>query len=154
MSCSDSSMPGGQPSTMQPRAGPWLSPKLVTVNSVPMVLPDMCSPASGRRVFGMSAVILACVCDLAAVLCELCVREHEHASTAVFELQPCERHVRKRFGQRALRIPDLDDEHAARLQMIASLREDPPHDVQAVSPSVQPLLGLAVILIGELRHLD
>ena len=36
-----SSSPGGQPSTMQPSAGPWLSPKVVTVNSLPKVLPDM-----------------------------------------------------------------------------------------------------------------
>jgi len=33
--------PGGQPSTMHPMAGPWLSPKVVTVNSFPKVLPDM-----------------------------------------------------------------------------------------------------------------
>ena len=33
--------PGGQPSTTQPIAGPWLSPKLVTRNSVPRVLPDI-----------------------------------------------------------------------------------------------------------------
>jgi hypothetical protein len=26
---------------MQPMAGPWLSPKVVTVNSLPMVLPDI-----------------------------------------------------------------------------------------------------------------
>ena len=36
-----SSSPGGQPSTMQPSAGPWLSPKVVTVNSLPMELPDI-----------------------------------------------------------------------------------------------------------------
>ena len=41
MSCSDSSRPGGQPSTMQPSAGPWLSPKLVTQKRWPNVLPDM-----------------------------------------------------------------------------------------------------------------
>ena len=34
-SASDSSMPGGQPSTMATRAGPWLSPAVVTVNSLP-----------------------------------------------------------------------------------------------------------------------
>ena len=33
--------PGGQPSMTQPMAGPWLSPKLVTRNSSPKVLPDM-----------------------------------------------------------------------------------------------------------------
>ena len=42
-SASPSSRPGGQPSTMQPSAGPWLSPKVVTVKSLPMLLPDMSS---------------------------------------------------------------------------------------------------------------
>jgi hypothetical protein len=47
MSASASSKPGGQPSTMQPIAGPWLSPKVVTRNSVPIVLPDIDQPAFG-----------------------------------------------------------------------------------------------------------
>ena len=41
MSASESAIPGGQPSTTQPIAGPWLSPNVVTVKSVPRVLPDM-----------------------------------------------------------------------------------------------------------------
>src|SRR4051812_9771578 len=41
MSASDSSIPGGQPSTTQPIAGPWDSPKFVTRKSVPRVLPDI-----------------------------------------------------------------------------------------------------------------
>src|SRR5216117_2786643 len=41
MSFSLSSIPGGQPSTTQPIAGPCDSPKVVTVKSVPRVLPDM-----------------------------------------------------------------------------------------------------------------
>ena len=48
MSASDSAIPGGQPSTTQPIAGPWLSPKVVTRNSVPSVLPDI-SCASATR---------------------------------------------------------------------------------------------------------
>jgi hypothetical protein len=34
-------MRGGQPSTTQPMAGPWLSPKLVKRNIWPKVLNDM-----------------------------------------------------------------------------------------------------------------
>src|SRR6201746_650169 len=41
MSASVSAMPGGQPSTTQPIAGPWLSPKVVTRNRWPKVLWDM-----------------------------------------------------------------------------------------------------------------
>ncbi len=41
MSASVSARPGGQPSTTQPIAGPWLSPNEVTQNSLPKVLPDI-----------------------------------------------------------------------------------------------------------------
>src|SRR5262249_3675509 len=41
MSASESSIPGGQPSTTQPIAGPCDSPKVVTVKRVPRVLPDI-----------------------------------------------------------------------------------------------------------------
>src|SRR5690348_12248550 len=40
MSASDSGMRGGQPSTTQPIAGPWLSPQVVTRNRWPKVLWD------------------------------------------------------------------------------------------------------------------
>src|SRR5579862_8709721 len=41
MSASVSGRRGGQPSTTQPIAGPWLSPKVVTRNKCPNVLNDM-----------------------------------------------------------------------------------------------------------------
>src|SRR5471032_186460 len=41
MSASVRAMPGGQPSTTQPMAGPWLSPKVVTRKRWPNVLWDM-----------------------------------------------------------------------------------------------------------------
>src|SRR6202165_4488753 len=41
MSASLSGMRGGQPSTTQPIAGPWLSPKVVTRNRWPKVLNDI-----------------------------------------------------------------------------------------------------------------
>ena len=40
MSASDSAMRGGQPSTTQPIAGPWLSPQVVTRNRWPKLLWD------------------------------------------------------------------------------------------------------------------
>src|SRR3569623_2956953 len=40
-SAAASAIPGGQPSTTQPRAGPWLSPQVVTRNRWPKVLCDM-----------------------------------------------------------------------------------------------------------------
>ena len=47
MSPSDNGNPGGQPSTTQPSAGPWLSPKLVTVNNLPKVFPDIYNSSNG-----------------------------------------------------------------------------------------------------------
>ena len=41
MSASSSWMPGGQPSTTQPIAGPWLSPQVVMRNRWPKLLCDM-----------------------------------------------------------------------------------------------------------------
>ena len=48
MSGASSAMPGGQPSTTQPIAGPCDSPNEVTQNSVPSVLPDMGRRRGGR----------------------------------------------------------------------------------------------------------
>ena len=45
MSASDSGMRGGQPSTTQPIAGPWLSPQVVTRNRWPKLLCDIGRPA-------------------------------------------------------------------------------------------------------------
>src|SRR3712207_5977917 len=41
MSAASRGIRGGQPSTTQPRAGPWLSPKVVTRNRWPKLLWDM-----------------------------------------------------------------------------------------------------------------
>src|SRR5690242_6737269 len=71
MSPSAISRPGGQPSTTQPMAGPWLSPKLVTQNSLPSVLPDI--------------VLLP--------LHQFAARHDEHAVAAVLELRPDHRQV-------------------------------------------------------------
>src|SRR5215469_10370789 len=101
-SASLSSSPGGQPSTMHPSAGPWLSPKVVTVKSLPMVLPDMV--ASGAR--------------------ELFARQQEHAAAAARELEPQKRQPRERALHGALGVADLDDEESFRAQMTARLAQD------------------------------
>jgi hypothetical protein len=52
-SASVSSSPGGQPSTMQPSAGPWLSPKVamavVQVRALQSALRQSQGPGPGRR---------------------------------------------------------------------------------------------------------
>src|SRR3954463_14105448 len=45
-------IPGGQPSTTQPRAGPWLSPQVVTRNRWPKVLCDMGGGVAERETVG------------------------------------------------------------------------------------------------------
>src|SRR5215813_4338573 len=47
ISGSVSAMRGGMPSTTQPIAGPWLSPQVVTRNSVPKLFADMGSAVRG-----------------------------------------------------------------------------------------------------------
>ena len=45
-------MLGGQPSTTQPRAGPWLSPQVVTRNRWPKLLCDMPALLTARCDYG------------------------------------------------------------------------------------------------------
>ena len=57
MSASDSAMRGGQPSTTQPMAGPWLSPQVVTRNRWPKLLCDMGSATTDASCHQVAPVI-------------------------------------------------------------------------------------------------
>ena len=59
-------MPGGQPSTTQPIATPWLSPNEVTQNSLPSVLPDMGSFVA-RRIGSLAYALNASAADISEV---------------------------------------------------------------------------------------
>src|SRR5258708_2937834 len=61
MSASVSASPGGQPSTTQPIAGPWLSPKDVTQNSLPRVLPDIMRLSQSAKMNGEFNIADSCV---------------------------------------------------------------------------------------------
>src|SRR6516165_249000 len=93
-SASLSGRPGGQPSTMQPMAGPWLSPKVVTVKSLPMVLPDMWCRADEP------VCLLVCL--------QLLAREQEDPVPTAFELEPHERQAAPRAAHRVLGVAHLD----------------------------------------------
>src|SRR5450755_1969533 len=81
-SASLSSKPGGQPSTTQPSAGPWLSPKLVTVKTRPKVLPATAdSPCRHRRL-------------------QIFRMQQEYAAAAHCNLRPDKWHPRKGTQQR------------------------------------------------------
>src|SRR5688572_6557276 len=97
-SASVSSSPGGQPSTMQPSAGPWLSPKVVTVKSLPMELPDM--------------------------ILQLLARQQEYTATTPLEIQPGERHSRKGAHQRPLGVAHLHHQQPERPQVARGGAQD------------------------------
>src|SRR5215470_13546319 len=115
-SASPSGNPGGQPSTMHPMAGPWLSPKVVTVKSLPKVLPDMLMSADEP------------VCAL--VCLQLLAREQKYPTPAALELEPEERQMTPSATHGRLGIAHLDDEQPARPQVSRRLREDDAHRVE------------------------
>src|SRR5690606_33395865 len=82
--------PGGQPSTMAPSAGPWLSPKVVTTKDLPKLLPDTARPQ--RRL-------------------ELRRGQQEHPATAALECKPHEGQLRERPSHARLGIAHLNDQH-------------------------------------------
>src|SRR5688572_18364388 len=88
MSASESSRPGGQPSTTAPMAGPWLSPKVVTQNDRPIVFPDI---ASARQVRGA---------------------QQEDFREAAIELEPGERKLAEAPAREPGCAAGLDDEYA------------------------------------------
>src|SRR3977135_3816766 len=117
-SASLSGRPGGQPSTMQPMAGPWLSPNVVTVNSLPMVLPDMVVRCARGRCYASSARR------------QLLAREQEYSAATALEFKPHEGQTAECPSHRALGVPHLDDEHPARPQMPARFPQDDPYRVE------------------------
>src|SRR5437016_11345632 len=133
---------------MHPMAGPWLSPKVVTVNSLPMVLPDIvywlkvaCGPFSGQpsSCFDLRAKGVAFAASMPVLPgtgsglrpLQLLARQQEHPAAAALELQPHAGQAREGPSHRALGVAHLDDQHAARTQMPARLLEDDAHRVQA-----------------------
>src|SRR3972149_11659581 len=127
-SCSLSSSPGGQPSTMAPSAGPWLSPKVVTLNSVPMVLPDM--PA---------------FLQLARV-------QQEYAAAALLEFEPREWQRRPFPPDRPFGVTRLDDEDPMRLQMPARPGQNALDDRQPAARCLQAEPGFRAVLRRQAPH--
>src|SRR6202012_3309565 len=100
-SASEISSPGGQPSTTQPRAGPWLSPKLVTVKIRPKVLP--------------ATPLLSCwVKDHRIQIMRI---QQKYASASHRNPRPHKWHARKRLEQRLLGVADLHDQDAVILEV-------------------------------------
>ena len=119
ISSSVSASPGGQPSTIQPRPGPWLSPKVVTVKSLPCVLPAILLFLLGYGEFGAECI-------------EFAGTHQKHALAAMFELHPGERHPRISGLERWLTGTDFHDQQTVIGQMFARIVENSPRQLQAV----------------------
>src|ERR1700733_1878576 len=129
--------PGGQPSTTPPMTGPWLSPKVVTAKSLPIVLPGM----------------------------QLLRRQQKHSAAAALELKPRQRQLRKRPPHSDFSIARLDDQDAARPKMARRIAQYNPNRIQSRTPGSQgdprfvPVLGgqrakLACADIRRVTHDD
>src|SRR5579863_10428007 len=134
-SASVSSSPGGQPSTMQPIAGSWLSPKVVTENNLPIVLPDILSALSAPA----AVQLLTC--------------QHEHSTATACELQPHERQARPTAAYRALGVAHLDDEQPARAQVSRRSAQDDAHRVESLRPAGERDARLVAVFCGQTREL-
>src|SRR3984957_13250572 len=108
-SASVSSSPGGQPSTMQPRAGPWLSPKLVTVNTRPNVFP-------ATRL----------------TLLQVGRPQYEDSAAAHRYIRPDEGQSRERAHERPLRVSDLHDQDALIREIPRRRGKDGPHRIEPI----------------------
>src|SRR5688572_6491382 len=117
--------PGGQPSTMQPSAGPWLSPNVVTVNSLPMELPDI----------------------------QLLSRQHEHSSASALEVEPGEWHLRVSTRQQPLGVAHLDHEQTERPQVSPGGAQDGRDGIESVAPGLESASRLVPVLARQPAHL-
>src|SRR6185437_5564016 len=118
-SASPSGSPGGQPSTIQPRAGPWLSPKVVTEKSLPIVLPDKAVYPNARLVWLARA--------------QLFRRQQENAPATALEIEPNEWEAAKRATYRRLGVPHLNNEQTTRAQMPSRFPQNDAYGVEAVA---------------------
>ena len=129
MSASDSASPGGQPSTMAPIAGPWLSPKVVTQNDRPIVFPDM---ASVRQVRGA---------------------QNEYFGESPLELEPGQRQFAEATANAGGGIADFDDEDTAGTQVPLRARHDPFDDCEARAGRAKADRRFCAMLARQPAHL-
>src|SRR6202011_53291 len=131
-----------------------LSPKVVTVNSLPMVLPDMIV----LRLLSQSSAHLAARRQLLA-------REQEYPAAAALEVKPQERHAAEGPPHRGLGVAHLHDEQAPGAQMPPRLPQNDPHAIQSRAAGGERHARLVPVLrrqpaqfsaphVGRIRHDD
>src|SRR6185437_139312 len=105
---------------MQPMAGPWLSPNVVTVNSLPIVLPDMFIGKSHLTVLLRTSASFPAAKGVTFTACaQLFRREQEDTAAATLEFQPRERQMPVGASDGRCGVAYLDDQNSARTQVAA-----------------------------------
>src|ERR1700730_16974057 len=123
--------PGGHPSTTQPSAGPWLSPKLVTVNMRPNEFP-------ATRWFSLS---------------QIPGPQQKYPAAAHGNVRPNERQPWKGAQQRVFGIADFHDQNAVRTAVPPCPCKDRPPRTEAIAARGKPDFRLVLVLARQLQHL-
>src|SRR6266478_5873695 len=143
-SASERGRPGGHPSTTQPSAGPWLSPKLVTVKTRPNVLPATRCPLS-QASSSSSPVVLPDRVQIPRP-------QQEYSAAAHCNLRPNEREPPKGAQQRVFGIADFHDQNPVAAQVPPRPGENRPHRIEAVGARGEPNSRLVLILARKSAH--
>src|SRR5258707_3701320 len=144
-SASHRGRPGGPPSTTQPSAGPWLSPKLVTVKTRPNVLPATRFPLSQAS---SSSSLFVLITDRV----QIPRPQQEHSAAAHRNLRPNEREPPKGAQQRVFGIADFHDQNAVAAEVPPRPGEDRAHRIEAIGARGKPNSRLVLILAREFAH--
>src|SRR5216683_542855 len=142
-SASQRGRPGGHPSTTQPSAGPWLSPKLVTVKTRPNVLPATRFPLSQASLSSSPFVFLTARVQIPRP-------QQEYSAAAHRDFRPNKRQPGKGTQQRVFGIADFHDQNAVAAQMPPRTGEDRPHRIKTIGARGKPNSRLVLILAREL----
>ena len=116
---------------MQPSASPWLSPKVVTTNDLPKLLPDTCLFLNQFKVI---------------------TGQQEHARPALLEFEPDERQFRVGSFERCLAIANLTDEYSIVCQKSRGILQNPVHALEAVVACRETEFRLVAKLGGTRLH--
>src|SRR5258708_38029100 len=144
-SASHRGRPGGHPSTTQPSAGPWLSPKLVTVKTRPNVLPATRFPLSQASSSSSLSVLITDPGQIPRP-------QQEHSAAAHRNLRPNEREPPKGAQQRVFGIADFHDQNAVAAEVPPRPGEDRPHRIEAIGARGKPNSRLVLILARQPAH--
>ena len=139
----------------QPIAGPWLSPKVVTVKSFPKALLDMSRSRSRYSIqrFASGSYGVVAFNQITAI-------DDEDAHLPDIEFDPVERNFGQQFNQCPLALADLDNQHTFVIEMVRRFAQDPQGEIQSILSGGQSQLGLMSIfrrqgvefLLGDIRR--